>query len=286
MNLRLISGFFMGLILLSSILFLSNEIIEFLVILLILASFREFLHLRFKETYIVIIYCLILFLILGLSSIAYHLLNQLFLVNLIYSFFLIAGIAWWVCASILIFIHPLGNRFIDSNLIWILIGLIIHTAFWASIVVVLNSQLGEIDLGLFSIDQARMALLLISFISISMDTLAYLFGRKFGLRKLAPNISPNKSVEGLMGALFVTLFLLFLINISLGYDSSAGFFLVISLICIFSVIGDITESMFKRIAGVKDSSNLIPGHGGVLDRIDSHLSTFPVCVVLSYLLFF
>jgi phosphatidate cytidylyltransferase len=286
MNLRLISGFFMGLILLSSIFFLSNEMIEFLVILLILASFREFLHLRFKETYIVIIYCLILFLILGLSSIAYHLLNQLFLVNLIYSFFLIAGIAWWVCASILIFIHPLGNRFIDSNLIWILIGLIIHTAFWASIVVVLNSQLGEIDLGLFSIDQARMALLLISFISISMDTLAYLFGRKFGLRKLAPNISPNKSVEGLMGALFVTLFLLFLINISLGYDSSAGFFLVISLICIFSVIGDITESMFKRIAGVKDSSNLIPGHGGVLDRIDSHLSTFPVCVTLSYLLFF
>ena len=286
MNLRLISGFFMGLILISSILFLSNEIIEFLVILLILASFREFLHLRFKETYIVIIYCLILFLILGLSSITYHLLNQLFLVNLIYSFFLIAGIAWWVCASILIFIHPLGNRFIDSNLIWILIGLIIHTAFWASIVVVLNSQLGEIDLGLFSIDQARMALLLISFISISMDTLAYLFGRKFGLRKLAPNISPNKSVEGLMGALFVTLFLLFLINVSLGYDSSAGFFLVISLICIFSVIGDITESMFKRIAGVKDSSNLIPGHGGVLDRIDSHLSTFPVCVTLSYLLFF
>jgi len=272
--------------LLSSIFFLSNEMIEFLVILLILASFREFLHLRFKETYIVIIYCLILFLILGLSSITYHLLNQLFLVNLIYSFFLIAGIAWWVCASILIFIHPLGNRFIDSNLIWILIGLIIHTAFWASIVVVLNSQLGEIDLGLFSIDQARMALLLISFISISMDTLAYLFGRKFGLRKLAPNISPNKSVEGLMGALFVTLFLLFLINISLGYDSSAGFFLVISLICIFSVIGDITESMFKRIAGVKDSSNLIPGHGGVLDRIDSHLSTFPVCVTLSYLLFF
>ena len=286
MNLRLISGFFMGLILFSSILFLSNEIIEFLVILLILASFREFLHLRFKETYIVIIYCLILFLILGLSSITYHLLNQLFLVNLIYSFFLIAGIAWWVCASILIFIHPLGNRFIDSNLNWILIGLIIHTAFWASIVVVLNSQLGEIDLGLFSIDQSRIALLLISFISISMDTLAYLFGRKFGLRKLAPNISPNKSVEGLMGALFVTLFLLFLINVSLGYDSSAGFFLVISLICIFSVIGDITESMFKRIAGVKDSSNLIPGHGGVLDRIDSHLSTFPVCVVLSYLLFF
>ena len=286
MNLRVISGFFMSLILLSSILFLSNEIIEFLVILLILASFREFLYLRFKETYIVVIYCLILFLILGLSSITYHLLNQLFLVNLIYSFFLIAGIAWWVSASILIFIHPLGNRFIDSNLNWILIGLIIHTAFWASIVIVLNSQLGEIDLGLFSIDQSRIALLLISFISISMDTLAYLFGRKFGLRKLAPNISPNKSVEGLMGALFVTLFLLFLINVALGYDSSAGFFLVISLICVFSVIGDITESMFKRIAGVKDSSNLIPGHGGVLDRIDSHLSTFPVCVVLSYLLFF
>ena len=286
MNLRVISGFFMSLILLSSILFLSNEIIEFLVILLILTSFREFLYLRFKETYIVVIYCLILFLILSLSSITYHFLNQLFLVNLIYSFFLIAGIAWWVSASILIFIHPLGNRFIDSNLNWILIGLIIHTAFWASIVIVLNSQLGEIDLGLFSIDQSRIALLLISFISISMDTLAYLFGRKFGLRKLAPNISPNKSVEGLTGALFVTLFLLFLINVSLGYDSSAGFFLVISLICIFSVIGDITESMFKRIAGVKDSSNLIPGHGGVLDRIDSHLSTFPVCVALSYLLFF
>lgn len=111
------------------------------------------------------------------------------------------------------------------------------------------------------------------------DSGAYFVGRKFGKRKMSPNVSPNKSVEGLMGGLATGLVVV--IGISLFKLQLTGMelvlFILLSLVTILaSVLGDLFESMLKRRAGVKDSGTILPGHGGVLDRIDSLLSATPL----------
>ncbi|MGL5252142.1 MAG: phosphatidate cytidylyltransferase [Moraxella sp.] len=112
------------------------------------------------------------------------------------------------------------------------------------------------------------------------DSGAYFVGRKLGKRKMSPHVSPNKSIEGLIGGLLTGV--LVVIGVTLGLLSNwsalaIGVFLLLSLVTILmSVFGDLFESMLKRHAGVKDAGTLLPGHGGILDRIDSQLSAMPI----------
>lgn len=111
------------------------------------------------------------------------------------------------------------------------------------------------------------------------DSGAYFVGRKFGHRKMAPNVSPNKSMEGLAGGLITGL--LVVLGISLFKLHLTGLmllsFMMLSGVTILSsVLGDLFESMLKRRAGIKDSGTILPGHGGILDRIDSLLSATPI----------
>ena len=109
-------------------------------------------------------------------------------------------------------------------------------------------------------------ILFVVFFSLSVDTFAYVFGTRIGGIKLAPLISPNKTISGTLGGIFMPT----LICVLVFYENDS--LLNISIFSIlFSVvvqIGDLIESKLKRICGVKDSSNIIPGHGGVLDRFD------------------
>ncbi|MBS4017071.1 MAG: phosphatidate cytidylyltransferase [Dechloromonas sp.] len=118
------------------------------------------------------------------------------------------------------------------------------------------------------------------------DIAAYFAGRRFGKRKLAPSISPGKTWEGAYGAILGVL----VYGLVIGHFFMAGVSLplwvaALLLVTAVSIIGDLFESMLKRKAGIKDSSNVLPGHGGVLDRIDSLTSTLPVAA-LAWLLFF
>lgn len=110
------------------------------------------------------------------------------------------------------------------------------------------------------------------------DAGAYFAGRQWGKDKLASTISPGKTWQGLYGALAVTLF--YALVVAWYFDFIAATytaFVVLSLVVVvFSVFGDLFESLIKRRAGVKDSGRLLPGHGGVLDRIDSLLAALPV----------
>lgn len=108
------------------------------------------------------------------------------------------------------------------------------------------------------------------------DVGAYFVGRRFGKTKLAPKVSPGKTVEGLFGGLAVVL-LLFLPILYTIFPAQAATLLMLTVLitALVSVGGDLFESKLKRHAGFKDSSQVLPGHGGVLDRIDSLLSGAP-----------
>jgi phosphatidate cytidylyltransferase len=113
------------------------------------------------------------------------------------------------------------------------------------------------------------------------DSGAYFAGVRFGRRKLAPRISPGKSWEGLFGGLAAAMLLsaAMLHWLGLGWAQLPELLLLTVVIVLVSVVGDLFESLLKRHAGAKDSSQLIPGHGGVLDRIDSLLAALPVFVL-------
>jgi phosphatidate cytidylyltransferase len=117
------------------------------------------------------------------------------------------------------------------------------------------------------------------------DTAQYYTGRAFGRRKLAPAVSPAKTVEGAIGGVVIAS----IAGLALGRVWLPGLSMAMAAalalgLALFGIAGDLFESLIKRSAGVKDSSALIPGHGGVLDRIDSHLFAAPVFyVVLRYL---
>ena len=118
-------------------------------------------------------------------------------------------------------------------------------------------------------------IILIFFAVLFTDTGCYYFGSKFGKHKLAPVISPNKTIEGSIGGTFSAIF----ISLIIGYYIHLAWYhciIVGALIAALAQIGDLCESMLKRDAGVKDSGNILPGHGGFLDRTDSYVFTLPV----------
>lgn len=127
------------------------------------------------------------------------------------------------------------------------------------------------------------------------DIFAYFFGKRFGKTRLAPQVSPGKSWEGaIAGAVCVLLISWLLVGLSFHFDVLQGtwqvhlfnewhpalFSLWLLVLSAFSVVGDLFESLLKRMWGVKDSSRLLPGHGGVLDRIDAQVAVLPMAVLL------
>jgi phosphatidate cytidylyltransferase len=125
------------------------------------------------------------------------------------------------------------------------------------------------------------------------DTAAYFAGRAFGKRKLAPHISPGKTWAGVVGAVAAVLALALvarqavpdaalLSNLLLANLGVAGAALL-AVVVLVSVVGDLFESLLKRQAGVKDSSHLLPGHGGVYDRVDALLPTLPLAALLEWI---
>jgi phosphatidate cytidylyltransferase len=166
----------------------------------------------------------------------------------------------------------------SSPLVMIVVGWIALVATWVAVV--------ELQAHSPWLVLAAMALVWVA------DTAAYFTGRRFGKRKLAPTISPNKSWEGVWGGLVaVAIFALILVPLasSAGYVGSRsgaaliGFVVFALVLASLSIVGDLYESMLKRHAGVKDSGALLPGHGGVLDRVDALVSAMPVAALAATL---
>lgn len=148
---------------------------------------------------------------------------------------------------------------------------------WLPCYVLLLRQINQDSLGFFSFRMnSGLGFMLLLFCTILMtDVGGYVFGSKFGKRPLAPVVSPKKTIEGALGgsllAITAAMIIGYVIHIEWYQSLIAGL-----LITIFAQIGDLAESLIKRDAGVKDSGNSLPGHGGFLDRADSYLFSTPV----------
>lgn len=183
----------------------------------------------------------------------------------------VLSLFWWLMALVWVLTFPRTASRWSHPFTQGVIGLLVLLPAWVA-VVGLHASKG--DMGPW------LVMYMLSLIWVA-DSGAYFGGRRFGRRKLAPAVSPGKSWEGVYSALVLTglyaLLAAWLFGLS-GKQWPA--FVVLSLVTVaFSILGDLSESMFKRHAGVKDSGTLLPGHGGVLDRIDSITSAAPVFVV-------
>lgn len=143
------------------------------------------------------------------------------------------------------------------------------------------------DLVLPQVRIAGFKFIMILLISIWMcDTFAYMFGMLFGRHKLYEKVSPNKTIEGAMAGLLGAVMVLSIVKIlqilPISWLSAIFIGLTIGLL---GQTGDLVESWFKRDAGVKDSSGILPGHGGMLDRFDSLIFLSPAMFILAYILF-
>ncbi|WP_102400668.1 phosphatidate cytidylyltransferase [Haloimpatiens massiliensis] len=192
------------------------------------------------------------------------------------------------------------NKFASSNMF--LISIAIFT-FMCLCIPVLSEKYNFIDVGVTMLGFVYVAVFF-SFISLIeqkphgnyfiwlvflsswlCDTTAYYVGKNFGKKKLNPRVSPNKSIEGSIGGLLGSAVACgvygFFIN-RVGINVDIYHFLIIGLLCgVFCQFGDLVASAIKRMVGIKDYSNLIPGHGGILDRFDSIL--FASVIVYSYI---
>ena len=125
---------------------------------------------------------------------------------------------------------------------------------------------------------------LIIFVIITFDTFSYLTGVFFGKKFLFKKISPNKTLEGYLGGVFFTnLFYLVYFYFFEKISASLHFIILINVMILFSLIGDLLQSFFKRKNNIKDSSDFLPGHGGFFDRFDSFISTIILIFFYSYL---
>ena len=148
---------------------------------------------------------------------------------------------------------------------------------WLPCHLLLLRQMGSDSVNFFvpGLNEGLYYLLYVFLIVVATDIGAYYFGSKFGKTQLSKVISPKKTVEGAIGgglfAVFVAAFGVFYTNLTLLEAIAGGV-----LITVFAQLGDLSESLIKRDAGVKDSSNILPGHGGLLDRTDSYVFALPV----------
>ena len=197
-----------------------------------------------------------------------RIITSLFLITLISLIIVSSNI--WIFASSILLICSLGlYEWIKNSFSMIFVGLaiILNFGFWSIYFV--------------SIDESNYVLFgLIIFNTAIFDTFAYVIGSKIGKRFIVKKISPKKTLEGLIGGLFATLVFGMLIESMLFHDL-LNIFIIGGF---FAFIGDLFISYFKRKSGVKDTGNILPGHGGVLDRIDSHLFATPILIYILLIL--
>lgn len=173
---------------------------------------------------------------------------------------LLLACLWWVVALLWVGFFPTKVSRVSAALA----GLFVLVPVWIALV-----ELHSL---------APQLVLFLILLVVAADVGAYFGGRQFGKHKLAPRVSPGKTWEGVIGGL-VASGVMAIIGVYWFDVRTAPFTALCVVVVMASIIGDLTESMFKRHAGLKDSGSLLPGHGGVLDRLDSVTAAAPIFLV-------
>ncbi|NIH15649.1 phosphatidate cytidylyltransferase [Serratia symbiotica] len=191
------------------------------------------------------------------------------------------SLAWWLTALLLVLFYPQSAEvWRHSRSLRLLFGLLTIVPFFWSMLAL--RQCGYVE----NHFAGAWWLLYVMLLVWGVDSGAYIFGKLFGKHKLAPKVSPGKTWEGLIGGLMTSALIAWLFGRYAPLNIVPVTLLVCSVIAaLASVLGDLVESMFKREAGIKDSGRLIPGHGGILDRIDSLTAAVPVFAWMMLLVF-
>jgi len=253
---RLLAAVIMAPLTVLAVLSLESNILAMILMVIACMAAYEWAAMSYEETTRKIMYvsaCALLIILAGLYLPSEHV-----------KFFMLLASVYWVCILMLLSFYEttwLNNYLLNSFLSTS--GYFVITVGWLS---------------MLHLHQQDPALLLYMFILIWIaDSGAYFSGKKFGKTKLAEQLSPGKTREGLLGA--VALSIVFALVAVWWFELksiNALYFVLLSLLSVLiSVVGDLFESLIKRNAGKKDSGSIIPGHGGVLDRVDSLLAAAP-----------
>lgn len=249
---RIITALLIGLPVIAALLLLPNQIMILLfAVVVLLAGWEWSALVQLRSRTARVAYLAVLICCMGLSWLYVRANEQLQL-------FLGCVLLWWLVALMWILIRPLSV----SQTLAALAGLLVLAPAWLTLTL-LQTHLGP-----------QWVLFLVVMV-VFADIGGFMFGRKFGHSKLAPQVSPGKTWEGVAGGLLLSM-VVALVGSRWLVMPGVSFMLLCLLTVMVSVVGDLTESLFKRHAGLKDSGSLLPGHGGVLDRIDSISAAAPV----------
>jgi len=263
---RLITGFVLSGLLIWSIFNLSNDYFAILTAVFVIQGAWEWARLvnvsaLWQRVFIV------LFVSSIILALWYSLGKYPYLADVVFSI----AVLWWLLCGLWVFKY--SQRITLSSqafLIKLLIGVVVLVPAWLALVSLHAKTLNGPSYVLF--------ILLLTAVA---DIGAYFAGKRWGARKLAPRISPGKTWEGVWGAVVIVAIYSIAggtLLLDLGPDKLLFFIPLCLVILSFSILGDLFESMIKRQAGMKDSGQILPGHGGVLDRIDSITAAAPVFV--------
>lgn len=196
--------------------------------------------------------------------------------NVLLSTLLLAGIGWWVLAIVLVLTYPKSQKlWAGSDWGKALMGWLTLIPAWVAVLFIRSTD--------YTASNFTGAWLIFCLLALvwAADIGGYIVGKPFGKHKLLPKVSPGKTVEGMLGGLALVALVVTAVAWLQDWPAQTGIWYVSALLLtVLSVFGDLTESMFKRVAGKKDSGAFLPGHGGILDRIDSLTATAPLFAII------
>lgn len=202
-----------------------------------------------------------LLLVVGIIACALIIQNNVQIIE----FVLYLSILWWIVNLYWILSYPnKTNLWFNPFIVRVISGVLLLVPMWVALIT-LQQQYGS------------KYFLLLMLIIWGADSGAYFVGKAIGKRKLAPKVSPGKSIEGMIGGIGVALvvMVMFLQYQNIATKQYLSYLLLTIIVASVSVLSDLFESLFKRISNIKDSGQILPGHGGILDRIDSLTAAAP-----------